>query len=1119
MCQEATATGCCKATYAAVHHPPDKCDLPLLHAGDTCDPACCKEEDGPRCDDDCVKVYASVECHQGTHVDPSHSQPINGHCEVHLEAAMVKYSQMLASAACLCRSVLSSRLVHCCQSETWGYQILPQLSNENRGSASSLRRRPQRRDSPGRSCCDNGDNTSLRTTSEPVTDKSCQEARYEYRGSTHPVAPPRAACCTKSKTAKTNDLPHPRVPLGRNRTKASEDSIEPAPLLTMCNNGSTGGCCSRTTTTSPSIVSGMPPCLAVSEQTHFPSKTGSNCEANCCSEKAVHLPRTELDMNPKHMSTFRQDGLALMRVHLSVQGMICTGCETKLRRTLESIDGVSNVAIMFINSRAEFDLDSTIANIDQVIEQVKKHSGFNVVRVHNDYQTVEVYLSKIQLQSLVPDKIAGLIEIRALDGTRASIVYDPDTIGIRDLIDNFPVGRLTLVPASATHDGLNSKGQLRDLAIKTVIAAVFTVPVAVLSFGQTRASGTKHGAIASLVLATVVQAIAVTEFYYQAFNSLMHEHIVELDMLIVISITAAYVYSIVAFGFFMAGRPLAISEFFATSTLLITLVLLGRVIATYARLKAVKAVSMRSLQESKALLVTENGQTIEIDARLLQFGDRFAVQPHSRIPTDGVVIQGCSEIDESMLTGESIPVLKQPNDELSAGTVNGVGFLTARLTRLPGKNTITDIAELVEQANSVKPKVQDMADQAAKWFIPVVVTAAVFAFIIWLTVELKVRHHASSVAVSNAIAYSIAVLAISCPCAVGLAVPIVLVVTGGIAARVGVIIKSVQATERSWQVTDIVFDKTGTLTLPDLDVTNEHILGGNRDNARSIAKALVSGNQHPVSVSLNRHLSSATLPHEQIQNISVIPGCGITGTFYGSTISAGNPTWLDLTEHPVVCALTAADKTVLCITHSSKLIAIYGLRATIRPEAPSLISTLHDRGLTVHLISGDSPSAVAACANALSIPVSNVRARFSPTEKQAYVLSLRTPDTESQSSSATSKRRILFAGDGTNDALALATADIGVQIGTASAVLESSASVALLGPLTGIVTLLDLSRAAYRRIVFNFVWSGVYNVAAVLLAAGAAVEWRIPARWAGLGELVSVLPVVVGGVSMLFGRW
>ncbi|DAA75733.1 TPA_exp: putative Copper-transporting ATPase [Trichophyton benhamiae CBS 112371] len=760
-------------------------------------------------------------------------------------------------------------------------------------------------------------------------------------------------------------------------------------------------------------------------------------------------------------------------VLLAVSGMTCSGCGNKLSRALQESPAVYNVKVNFVLGNAEFDLDTAHTSIEALIDRLDRLTGFRCVKASSsaDDQHLDLLVPPGTAPNVTVESLpAGVTQVDILDARTVRIAFDPLAIGARDLLQAMGDRTSGLSPVNNHRDPAASAGRKRLYAMlyKTTYAALLTIPVLVLAWGHSL-TGPRTKVIVSLVLATGVQALAVPEFYKPAITSLIYSRVVEMDMLVVISITAAYLYSLVAVGFTLADKPLATPEFFETSTLLITLVLFGRLVAAYARIRAVEAVSTRSLQPATALLLEDAhaaaaGQTREIDARLLQFGDKFLVSPHCTIPTDGRVLEGTSEVDESMLTGESLPVLKKKGAQLIAGTINGSGSLTALLTRLPGKNTVAEISNLVEEASSHKPRVQDLADKAAGG------------------------------AIGTAITYTIAVFAVSCPCAVGLAVPMVLVVAGGIAARAGVIIKSAESTERAHRVTDVVLDKTGTITTADLEVVETVLLPQPEPESHqytlSLVSALVRDNKHPVSIAVSKHLASQNQnqnqdqdqdqPSQRLENIRIIPGAGVECVTDTSILRAGSARWLHVQSHPDVSRLITGGMSTLCITRNDTLIAVFGLKNNPRPESARVIQKLQSRGLSVHVVSGDETKAVEEIASA--------------------------------------GKTVLFCGDGTNDAVAITQADVGVQIGSSSDVSRATADVVLLGGLEGVVVLLDVSRASFRRIVFNFVWSALYNVFAILLAAGAFVYVRIPPAYAGLGEIVSVLPVILAALSMFWTR-
>lgn len=834
-------------------------------------------------------------------------------------------------------------------------------------------------------------------------------------------------------------------------------------------------------------------------------------DANCCSGHDVAtapFPKKSLNLSSPAREKERdvEKDAGLEHVALIVDGMTCSGCGNKLERTLNATPGVSNVRVNFVLGNAEFSIDPLVNKANEVIRGVERATGFQCTRLAGADQTIDLLASGTSAKALADITVPGVSQVTIIDKKTVRVSYDPTVIGARSLLDNIGEFSEGLAPPAADPSVSSGLKRLYDMVIKTTIAAVFTIPVIVLAWGDTLVDE-KTRAYVSVVLATFVQLIAVPVFYRPAITTLFHDRSIEMDMLVTISITAAYLYSIVAFGFRVADRPLETSEFFETSTLLITLVLLGRLVAAAARMRAVAAVSLRSLQSSTAVIV-ENDTEREVDARLLQYGDKFKILPHSRVPTDGLVVSGSSELDESMLTGESMPVTKLPGEHIIAGTVNGSGVLQAQLTRLPGKNTVTDIAELVEEATNAKPRIQDLADRVARWFVPVVTAIAVIVTIIWIIIGLKGRNESASKAVPNAITYAVAVLAVSCPCALGLAVPMVLVIAGGIAARGGVVIKSAECTAGSRRVSDVVFDKTGTLTEGTLDVIAEEYFDTDRGEAVAIAKALVAGNNHPVSVAVAKHLENLGKPATNVGDVRVVPGAGVEATSsHGTIFRAGNPHWTENETLPDVSRFLNDSMTTLLVTRDSVPVALFGLRASLRPEAAAVVSELKRRDIAVHLVSGDQPHAVESVASSVGIPPANVAAQRTPAQKRDYVASLMAQD-----------RVVMFCGDGTNDAVAVAQADVGVQLGgslSSSDVTRGAADVVLLAGLDGIPFLLDVSRAAFNRMVFNFAWSAIYNVLAILLAAGAFVNVRIPPAYAGLGEIVSVLPVIFAAMTML----
>ncbi|KAK4448904.1 copper-translocating P-type ATPase [Podospora aff. communis PSN243] len=1089
----------CCAPVAAVPHSSEDCSSPAQspkNVTNPTEPECCDGTTVPCCDDSCLDRLALRACESektpGLEVKESavayastislkssecHGVEDDKPCGYHKRVTRDRYATTLAALGCICRALLALGQESCCTPK----------------QRSSIDRKQGRRRSASRSSCKSAmsDTSSDSCCAKPGT--SAAHQHHQSRKVSH---------------ARAHKHSHP---LGHDHDHLHGTEL---PML------------AKTEPHSKGPGRGGP---TVKVKDCDAQSNADSCGDSCCGDDKDE-GITQVSANPPSLADVEKGHTNYDHIVITVAGMTCTGCARKLERTLAALKQVRNAKATLVLSRAEFDLDPRHGGLEEVMTHLNRTSEFKCEVAKTDGFGFDATVPNTSIFTNHPWPL-GVKDVTALDKTTVHIAYDPDIAKPRDLAEKGWADPLKLAPPREDPTIAANNRHVRQMGWKTLLSTMLTIPVLVMAYGPPPENKIATGS-ASLALATIIQVVVAGEFYEKALKSLIFSRMVEMDLLIVLSTSAAYIFSVIAFAYEVAGEPLSTGEFFETSTLLVTLIMLGRYVAGVARNKAVETISIRSLQASTATLVEADGTTRVIDTRLLQYGDIFKVAPDSAIPTDGTVIEGISEVDEAMITGESRPVEKRVKSPVIAGTINGSGTLLVRLRQLPGNNTISSIAELVDKAKAGQPRIQELADKVASYFVPVILTLSLVTFGAWVGTGIARHGKSPAQAATEAVTYAITVLIVSCPCAIGLAVPMVVVIGTGLAAKHGVIFKESRSIEIASKTSHVVFDKTGTLTEGKLSIASEEYTRKTRDAeaAMSLLLGLVKDIKHPVSVSIASYLESKGVSLSPVSDIKALPGKGVEGKSpSGDIIRAGNSRWLQLGKNEHVQRASSQSLTAFCVTINGEAVAIFGLRDTVRGDALDTVQQLQARGIQVHLVSGDDEATVSSLAAHLGIPASNVRGRCAPEDKQKYIKTLRGLDAEDHSANKTKKDKspvVVFCGDGTNDAIALAQATIGVAIqhaddkGIGADVAKSAAHVILATPrLRGILTLINVSRKSVTRIWLNFAWSFIYNIFAILLGGGAFASYenvRIPPQFAGLGEIVSVLPVIAIAVQL---RW
>ena len=627
----------------------------------------------------------------------------------------------------------------------------------------------------------------------------------------------------------------------------------------------------------------------------------------------------------------------------------------------------------------------------------------------------------------------------------------------------------------------------KSLKVRFVSSLVFLLPLFYLSMGHMMGwpiphifHGTQNAMVYALTLflLTLPPLIINRAYFVGGFRSLWHRA-PNMDSLIAVGSSAAVLYGIVALyaiGWGLGHGDTALVEryamdlYFESAAMIVTLITLGKFLEARSKGKTGQAIARLMDLSPKTTTVLRDGQEVTIPTQEVQVGDLLLIRPGSALPVDGVVVSGVSSVDESPLTGESIPVDKGEGDRVMSGCLNGAGVLTVRATQVGQDTTLSQMIALVEEAASSKAPISRLADRVAGIFVPVVMGIALVTALVWLV---------SGHTVAQALTSAVAVLVISCPCALGLATPVAIMVGTGVGAQNGILIKSAQALEQLGKVSCIVLDKTGTITQGKPQVTGVYPVGQlSEEQLLTIAASLEHPSQHPLGQAIVAHAQAQNLPLQEVADFQAVHGKGVTGTLQGLPFLAGNQAMMEeagVDLSPVAQrtqALTEKGHTPLYFAQGTTLVGVIGVADTVKPTSAQAVAELRKLGLEVVMLTGDHPATAQAIAQ--EVGVSQVIAQVLPTEKEGHIAQLQAQG-----------HQVAMVGDGINDAPALARAEVGIAIGAGSDIALDSADLVLMkSDLLDAVTAVRLSRATLRNIKENLFWAFCYNAICIPVAAG-----------------------------------
>jgi Cu+-exporting ATPase len=759
------------------------------------------------------------------------------------------------------------------------------------------------------------------------------------------------------------------------------------------------------------------------------------------------------------------------KASIPITGMTCTNCAITIEKGLAETPGVEHANVNFGSEKASIAYDPNKVSLSTLAHTISE-LGYGIITKKSIYpvggMTCATCVAHVEeaLQG-VPGVVTAVAN---LGSEKATVEYLEGTTyaEMKKTVEDagYELGKEmeALEDVSET-----SQREVRKVRNRFILAAILTIPIMVMMFTP-MFKGMEYLLWA---LATPVQFWAGWRFYKGAWGALKHRT-TDMNTLIAVGSSAAYIYSVIAtlFPGVFTSSGLTAHVYFDTSSAIITLILLGRYLEARAKGQTSEAIKKLIGLQPKTAIVIRDGQEQQIPIEEVLTGDLVFVKPGERVPVDGIIREGYSSLDESMITGESIPVEKKAGDEVIGATINKTGSFRFEATKIGKDTTLARIVRLVEEAQGSKAPVQRLADIIASYFVPIVIGIAIVTFLVWFFAG-------PSPTLTYAFLNFVAVLVIACPCALGLATPTAIIVGTGKGAEHGILIRSADTLEKAHKINAVLLDKTGTLTQGKPAITDIIAAAGySKDEILRLAASAEKNSEHSLAEAIVKEAASINLPLSPVSEFIAIPGFGIESIVEGKKLLLGNlkliqERKLSLDAFEVQAnELWFQGKTVMFVGIDGQAVGMIALADTIKPDAANVVRQLHKMGIEVAMVTGDNQRTAEAIAKQAGID--RVFADVLPEHKANEVKKLQGEG-----------KVVAVVGDGINDAPALAQADVGIAIGTGTDVAMETGDITLIrGELSGIVTAITLSKRTMRTIRQNLFWAFAYNVILIPIAAG-----------------------------------